>query len=162
MSLRQLPRLTSALIVLTLGLCVIIALDLIPTLRGPAGSYEWRWVHTWPPDLVPWKLALPLAVLAAIAGWIWLTRAAKTLDYKWLLILAGLALTFRLAVQETGIQGNSIVARVMNPSYLGYFPPATQIDDMADFLRRYADIQSSLPYKRLVTHPPGNTVVYWL
>jgi hypothetical protein len=161
MSSRTFPRVSGILIALTVGLCVVIAFDLIPALRGPMGVYEWRWTHVWPPNIILWKLVLPLAVLAAIAGLIWFTRNASLLDYKRILVLVCLALAFRLAVQETGDQGNSIVARVMNPAYLGYFPPATQIEDMASFLHDYADIQSTLPYKRLVTHPPGNAVIYW-
>ncbi len=161
MTQRTLPRLSATLVVLTVGLCLIIAFDLIPALRGPKGTYEWVWQHVWPPDIVPWKLILPLGILGLIGLWAWFTRNTARLDYRHLLILVGLALAFRIAVQETGVEGNSIVARVMNPAYLGYFPPATQIDDMASFLHQYADIQSTLPYKRLVTHPPGNTVLYW-
>ncbi|MBI5292118.1 MAG: glycosyltransferase family 39 protein [Chloroflexi bacterium] len=147
---------------LTLGICFVITFDLIPALRGPiSGGSEWQWRHVSPPDLAAWKLVLPLGVVAIIGLWAYRTRVAPVSNMR-LLMLLGLALAFRLAVQETNVNGVSVVARMLNPAYFGYFPPATAIDDMPQFLRDFADIQPSLPYYRLTTHPPGNTVFYWL
>lgn len=79
-----------------------------------------------------------------------------------LLILVILGLLFRLSVQAVNQGSPDVIARVLNPAYFGYFPPAAANDDLSKFLRTYSATQPTSPYDRLRTHPPGNVVFYWL
>jgi hypothetical protein len=146
--------------VLTLTLCAIIALDLIPVLRGPAS--EWAWDHAKRLDLVPAFLILPIFAAGLIAGWEWWTRRYPVLRWWMLLALAVLALVFRLSVQMTGTQGLQILSRTLNPAYFGYYPPATEVENAGAFIRTYADpeVHAALDYRQQ-SHPPGNTLFYW-
>jgi len=156
-------RLAWGLLCLTLGFCVAIVFDFTPLLRGPAPyPPEWRWAYVWPPNLIPWNLIWPLGVLALAGGWYWATRKALQLNALQLLTLIGLALAFRLSIESVRNEGLSIVARMLNPTYFGYFTPAAAIEDLPNFLRTFTRDQLSLPYDRVQTHPPGNVVFYWL
>ncbi len=147
---------------LTAGLCVALALDVTPLLRGPAPyPQEWRWGLAAAPDLRPVWLALPVAAALAIGAWAWLAARRSHLRSRALLALAILALAFRLAVQMTSRDGLSLVARTLNPAYFGYFPPATQVSDLGEFLRTYPERRMAYNI-RVQTHPPGNVIFYWL
>lgn len=147
---------------LTAGLCAALALDVTPLLRGPAPyPQEWQWGLAAVPDLRPVWLALPVAAALAIGAWAWLVACRSHLQSRALLVLAVLALAFRLAVQMTSQDGLSIVARTLNPAYFGYFPPASRVSDLGEFLRTYPERRMEYNI-RVQTHPPGNVIFYWL
>lgn len=148
----------------TLLIGAALLFDAIPGLRGPVGDpKQWVWRHVWPPDLRPGWLLLPLVAAALIGGVMWVTRRQGRLSPAALGALAGLALAFQLGVQITGSDGLAVTSRTINPAYYGYFPPATEIDNLRADLPDYPALTAdwSAP-TRLLTHPPGNLIAFWL
>ncbi|MBI5714040.1 MAG: hypothetical protein HZC38_11560, partial [Chloroflexi bacterium] len=47
----------------TLSVSAVIAIDLLPALRGIAG--EWQWTHN-APDLITWRLIFPIIIALAL------------------------------------------------------------------------------------------------
>lgn len=140
----------------TLFVSAVIAADLLPALRGVAG--EWQWTHN-SLDLIAWRLIFPIIIALALYK---LATRHSPITYYQLLIFAALALALRLSIQALTANNFSIIARTLNPSYFGYFPPAAAIDDLSKFLREFTQAQPTLPYYRLATHPPGGVVFHWL
>lgn len=136
----------------------VIAADLFPALRGVAG--EWQWTHN-SLDLIAWRLIIPILITFALCQ-ISDLHAKRPITNYHLLIFAALALILRLSIQALTANNFSIIARTLNPSYFGYFPPAAAINDLAKFLRDFTNAQPTLPYYRLATHPPGGVVFHWL
>lgn len=153
-------RLLWVVVLLTVGLCIGIALDVTPWLRGPSGQYEWRWYHH-SFRLIPLRL-LPVAVVAGlVGGWYWLARKRERAGGWLLAALVPLSLALQLSVLSTGPKGLELVARVLNPGYFGYYPDATRVENMAQYLDTYADNQPELANIHLQVHPPGNVVFLW-
>jgi hypothetical protein len=155
-------RLTIGLALLTAALCIAIALDVTPYLRGP-GEYppEWRW--GWRPFvLTALGLAACLIAWGLLMGWVWL---AARRGWPAARVIAGLALIglgLVMAVHSAAPGGPSLVARTLNPAYFGYFGPATEVDDLRAFLADYADAQPDFDNPRMESHPPGHVVFNWL
>lgn len=145
---------------LTLALSIAIAINVTPWLRGPDGFYEWRWKYN--PDFVPARLVYVGVAAALLTGWYALARRCERVSAWLLTALVPIGLAMQLSVLSTGELGLQIVARVLNPAYYGYYPPATRIDDMGAFIDTYADAQADFTHPRLQTHPPGNVVFHWL
>ncbi len=141
---------------ITLSISAVIAADLLPALRGVAG--EWQWTHN-SLDLIAWRLVFPIIIAFALYR---ISNLQSPITNYQLLIFATLALALRLSLQALTANNFSIIARTLNPSYFGYFPPAAAIDDLAKFLRDFTQAQPTLPYYRLATHPPGGVVFHWL
>ncbi len=142
---------------LTLLLCGAIAIDLTPWLRGPSGQGEWRWPYK-PEGLILWRL-LPVFVIAGLlGGWYWLARRSQQVSAWLIAALVPLGVALELSVLATGPQGLPIVARVLNPSYYGYYPPATEYRDLGKFIDTYAENQPNFGHIHLETHPPGNVI----
>ena len=142
----------------TLFVSAVIALDLLPALRGVAG--EWQWTHN-SLDFIPWRLIFPIIIALALYR-ISTPSIQSPISNLYLLIFAVLSLTLRLSLQALTANSFSIIARTLNPSYFGYFPPAAAIDDLVKFLRDFTQAQLTLPYYRLATHPPGGMIFHWL
>jgi len=142
---------------LTGVLCVALASDVAPILRGPV---EWRWHLQSPLNLVPWRLVAPAAVAALAALWFSAAALAPRVGALRLVALAALALAFRFAVQFTGTHGVEVVGRTMNPAFYGYFAPATRVTGLRDYLRSYAAHRECLSFRERA-HPPGNVVFFW-
>ncbi len=150
----------------TLFVSAVIAADLLPALRGVAG--EWQWSHN-ALDLIAWRLTFPIIITLALCRLsnlqphsASLRGQASPISNLQLLIFALFALALRLSLQTLTVNNFSIIARTLNPSYFGYFPPAAAIDDLSKFLRDFTATQMQLPYYRLTTHPPGGVVFHWL
>ncbi|MEK7808336.1 MAG: hypothetical protein AAB571_04625, partial [Chloroflexota bacterium] len=147
---------------ITLFISAVIATDLLPALRGVAG--EWQWTHN-SLDLIVWRLIFPILIALALYRisnpQSPISNLQPITNYQ-LLIFTALALALHLSLQALTANNFSIIARTLNPSYFGYFPPAAAIDDLAKFLRDFTQAQPTLPYYRLATHPPGGVVFHWL
>lgn|SRR5574341_15869 len=150
-------RLLWVIAAITLGLSLALAIDLTPWLRGPAGKWEWRW-HYQPQGFYPARLSLSVLAIALIGGWYWLARRQAKVTAWLLAALVPLGIGLQLAILSNTPTGLQIVARVLNPAYFGYYPPATEIEDMAAFIDTYAVEQANFKHPRLQTHPPGNVV----
>ncbi len=144
----------------TLVLSLAIAVDLTPWLRGPSGPHEWRWRYQ--PDLISVRLVFVAVALGALGGWYWLARRRERVSGWLLATLVPIGLALQISVLATDAYGLQLVARVLNPAYYGYYPPATQIDDLSEFIDTYADAQADFDHPRMQTHPPGNVVFHWL
>ena len=142
----------------TLSVSAVIAADLLPALRGVAG--EWQWTHN-SLDLIPWRLIFPILIAFALYR-ISTPSVQSPISNLQLLIFALFAFALHLSLQALTANNFSIIARTLNPTYFGYFPPAVAIDDLAKFLRDFTHAQPTLPYYRLATHPPGGVVFHWL
>lgn len=147
---------------LTIVLCLAIAVDLTPLLRGPAPyPPEWQWGYRSSLDVRPAWLLAPLLAGALIGGWVFVTRRQKSLKWWALIVLAALVMGFWLSVNLTSRSGLSIVARTLNPAYFSVFEDAVHVKDLHGFLNSYVTGHDLLSYRQR-SHPPGNTVFFWL
>lgn len=145
----------------SLGLSLAFLVDLTPWLRGAEGEFEWRWLYH-PRGIIAARLLLVALVVAGLAAWYWLGRRSKQASAWWLALLIPLGLALQLSIQSSGPRGLEIVTRVLNPGYFGYYPPATQIENLPDFIDTYAENQHRFDHPRMQTHPPGNVVFHWV
>jgi hypothetical protein len=140
----------------TLVLSLAIAIDLTPWLRGPSGPFEWRWKYQ--PGLIPSRLVFVAIMVIILGGWYWLARRCERVSGWLLAALVPIGLAFQISVLATGPKGLQLVARVLNPAYYGYYPPALEYTDLPRFIDTYAEEQATLPHPHLQVHPPGNVV----
>jgi hypothetical protein len=155
-------RLAIGLALLTAALCIAIALDVTPYLRGP-GEYppEWRW--GWQPFvLTAVGLAACLIAWGLLMGWTWLAARRGWPAARVVTGLALIGMGLVITVHSAALGEPSLVARTLNPAYFGYFGPATEVDDLRTFLAGYADAQPDFDNPRMESHPPGHVVFNWL
>lgn len=154
-------RRLGAIVLLTLALSFVIAIDLVPWLRGPEGQFEWRWgYHVF--SLQPLRLILVAFTIALLGTWYWFARRRARVSGWLLAALIPIGLAFQVGVLSTGAKGLELVARVLNPGYFGYYLPATQVTDMPHLLDTWAEFQATTKHPRLQTHPPGIVAFEWL
>lgn len=139
-----------------------VVLNLSPYLRGPADyPPEWRWWLAPSFDLAPIRLIGPgLAAGAMVLWWRW-AHSSERIHLGHLLCLAALGFALVLAVQFVSAAGIPLMAQLISPAYDGYFPSAVKIEALDTFLAKYPDGMQDFD-GRLRTHPPGNTLFFWL
>ncbi len=140
----------------------VLALNLVPELRGDFG---WRWPYALPLD---WPRLLPLlAGLAAyLAGAFRLMRARRTVWLMAWAVLACVGLTLASASVSSSPASPlfKLYSVAVSPGVGGWHYAAARIDDLGQTLRQWPAYMQSA--SRFSTHlgivPPGAVLVYYV
>ena len=150
--------------VLTILLCLAIAFDVSPYLRGPD---EWRW-HFGIPSR-PVRHLIPVCVLFAYVAItiVWRRRLVRQKTLRWeqraLLLFVALSVPVVQASLYT-VEDPDIIEqpfyRTVSPTSNGVFTVGSMIEEPVDFLRHYPERMSTFP-----THPrrypPGLPLLFY-
>ncbi len=141
-------------------LAVLLAIDVVPALRGPE---NWRWARRPLESFVPLAgTAAIVAALAGVAAWIrarwlagnFLTRAGALGTASILVFLQMVLLT---AMEPGGL--SHLPRRVMDPSFTSYHTIARHVEDPGRFLERYPRVQKTFPVHG-PSQPPGRVLFF--
>jgi hypothetical protein len=148
------------IVALTLVVCLALALDAWPLLRG---GWGWRWPYEVPAQ--PLRLLPGALVAAAYVGLAitWLRRDEDSPDAAWLagVVVASVAVQLAFLTFHSPAPLSELFRRTVSDSAGGYHPLAITIDDdIHTFLRDYP-INNPTYTTHPRVHPPGITVLFW-
>ncbi|NDJ86488.1 MAG: hypothetical protein GYB66_11420 [Chloroflexi bacterium] len=138
---------------------ILLALDLVPVLRG---DYGWRWPYA-KPD-APERL-LPLVGVASLTL-LWGLSTFRRQSTLWLLAGAFVATPMislaSIYVVEPDVHFE-LYARTISPGATGWHYAATDIDDLQSTLERWPEFMDSYEdaSSHMTTSPPGLPLAYY-
>lgn len=148
-------------LIIAIVLLLILGLDLLPWLRGPAPyPPEWQWPYK--PDFSLTKLWLPLFVasLIFIVAFYWLKKPKIIKTNYFLCALVILFTLFQLSLFFYSRSGLKVLFfKTASPGMNGYFTASLSIKNFNDFLNHYDQKVLSLP-QHSRGHPPGMILFY--
>ena len=139
---------------------VLIAFDAWPGLRGPE---SWRWGYR--------PIPMGRAILGVLAAFVATTALGLRMRRVWgggsnfersPLLIAVIALLFTQMVLLTAAEPgglSNVPRRVLDPAFTSYHTIARDVDDVPEFLRRYAAIQGRFPVHG-PSQPPGRVLFF--
>lgn len=163
------PTNTSRRVVWTITLlsllwAAVLALDLVPSLRG---DYGWRWPYAFPPEH-PWRLVwLALALCAYAVGAFFTFRLRRAVPIiVWALVgsVVLAVITLYVTVSDPGYE---LYTRTASPGTTGWHYAAAEIDEnggLVETLKNWPAFMES--HNESASHvsvsPPGIPLIYYV
>lgn len=154
-----------SVIIISLVFNLVIALDLVPWLRGP-GPWPPEWQHlyryfgTWQKLWLPVMYFAILLLLLPCRSWAsW--HPVKKAAFFPILIVCGLCLQIGIMFLGTHGAQAPLYRGLLDRNRIGYIQRAVGVDNMSDF---FASHTKTLPSsnQHVRTHPPGPVCYFWL
>ncbi len=152
--------------IITFILCLAIAIDATPLLRGPAPYYpDWRW--TYHVGLNLQKIWVPIfsytACLLLFFKFEKLTTKLSNKKIVFLLVIFSLLFfVFQMSLLYFNQAGLSVIVhRIINQDINGYFTSSLSITSFDSFIRNFNENVGNYPmFARF--HPPSSILLLWI
>lgn len=152
--------------IITFILCLAIAVDATPLLRGPAPYYpDWRWTYhvgfnlqkIWVPIF-----AYAIFLLLFLKGEKFLTASNNRVTTLLLVTFSLLFFIFQMSLLYFNQAGLSVIVhRIINQDINGYFTASLSITSFDSFMRNFNENVGNYPmFARF--HPPASILLLWI